>query len=328
VQIDPGIADAHWNRALAWLLTGNFAQGWPAYEWRWKTTQLTPPSFPQPCWDGSPLAGRTILLYSEQGLGDTLQFIRFAPLVQQRAGRVIVLCQDSLLPLLANFPGVAQVVGHDAPLPAFEVQAALLSLPGLLGTTLETIPASVPYLTVPTELIEQGRQHLSGAGPFSVGIVWQGNPRHPKDRRRSVPLVAFEPLAQVEGVHLVSLQEGAGAEQLAALAGRFAVQDVGSRLSGDWAETAAVLQNLDLVICVDTALAHCAGALGVPVWLALPFAPDWRWLLGRPDSPWYPTMRLFRQDTSGDWQGVFARLAAALRERQGSAESRGDGSPP
>jgi len=327
VQLSPGYAEAHWNQAIIWLLTGSFAQGWLAYEWRWKTRFFTPCSFSQPSWDGSPLAGRTILLHSEQGLGDTLQFIRYAPLVQQRGGRVIVLCQDSLVHLLANFPGVAQVVGQDSPLPAFEVQAALLSLPGLLGTTLETIPASVPYLTVPTELIEQGRQHLSRAGLFYVGIVWQGNPGNPNDACRSVPLVAFEPLARVEGVNLVSLQLGAGAEQLDTLGGRFAVQDVGSRLSGDWAETAAVLQNLDLVISVDTALAHCAGALGMPVWLALPFAPDWRWLLGRPDSPWYPTMRLFRQNEPGDWQSVFAAMEIALRQHLASGVPRGTRPP-
>jgi len=318
VQLQPSYADAHWNRACAWLLTGNFAQGWPEYEWRWQFKHLVPPSFPQPCWDGSPLAGRTILLHAEQGLGDTLQFIRYAPLVQQRGGRVIVLCQESLVRLLASCPGVSQVVGQGSPLPAFDVQVALLSLPSLLGTTLESIPASVPYLTAPMEQVEHWRQELRGAGRVRVGIVWQGNPQHQNDRSRSVPPSMFELLTRVEGVQLVSLQYGAGAEQLTALSGRLAVQDVGSRLSGDWTETAAVLKNLDLVICVDTALAHCAGALGVPVWLALPFAPDWRWLWGRQDSPWYPSMRLFRQDAPGDWQGVFRRLAEALRQRVGA----------
>jgi len=315
VQLEPGFAEGRWNRALAWLLTGNFAQGWPEYEWRHQCKRLGLPACPEPRWDGSPLAGRTILLHTEQGLGDALQFIRYAPLVQQRGGRVHVACHPSLVSLLASCPGIDEVIGQDSPLPAVDVHAALPSLPGLLGTTLESIPALIPYLAAPAALVDHWQRQLRDIGPFRVGIVWQGSPRHLNDRHRSAPLTAFEPLGRVDGVQLVSLQLGTGTEQLAALGDGFTVLDVGGQLSGDWAETAAVLQNLDLVVSVDTAVAHCAGALSVPVWLALPFAPDWRWLLERQDSPWYPTMRLFRQETPGDWPGVFARMEAALRDR-------------
>lgn len=316
VQLQPDYTEAHWNRACAWLLTGNFAQGWPEFEWRRQFKHLPPPRFSQPAWDGSALTGRTILLYAEQGLGDAMQFIRFAPLVQQRGGRVLVTCHPTLVRLLASCPGVDQVVGQGASLPAFDVQASLLSLPGLLGTKLESIPSGVPYLTPPAGLVEQWRQQLAGSTALRVGIVWQGNPRHENDPCRSVPLAAFEPLTRVADVQLISLQKGPGTEQLPALSDRWGVLDIGSRLSEEWTETAAVLRNLHLVVSVDTAAAHCAGALGTPVWVALPYSPDWRWLLEREDSPWYPSMRLFRQSRAGDWDDVFHRIERALRTWQ------------
>jgi hypothetical protein len=276
---------------------------------------------------------RTILLHAEQGLGDTLQFIRYAPLVQQRGGEVVVECQETLLPLLATCPGIDQLVARGAPLPAFDTHAPLLSLPGILGTTLTTIPANIPYLTADPGLREQWRHELSSLGDaaplgdagrrpaFKVGIAWQGNPQYPNDRQRSIPLARFAPLAQLTGVRLFSVQKGPGSEQLVRGANPFPVIDLGSRF-GNFADTAAALVNLDLVVAVDSAVAHCAGALGLPAWVLLPSPSEWRWLRHREDSPWYPTMRLFRQKEPGDWEEVVDRLAGALTALL-SVEGRG-----
>jgi tetratricopeptide (TPR) repeat protein len=316
LRLTPDYAEAHWNRALVWLLAGDFEQGWPEYEWRWQRQEASPPRFPQPRWDGASLHGQTILLWAEQGLGDTLQFVRYAPLVQARGGCVLVACQPALVPLLSRCPGIDQLLSQGSPLPPFDAWAPLLSLPGLLQTTLATVPRTVPYLFPDPERVQYWRQELHPLEGFKIGIVWQGNSRHQNDKQRSIPLAQFEPLARVERVQLISLQKGAGREQLEAVAERFPVIDLGQRLDGDsLADAAAAMQNLDLLIACDTALAHLAGALGVPVWLALPFAPDWRWLLEREDSPWYPSMRLFRQQKWGDWDEVFARMAAALQQR-------------
>jgi hypothetical protein len=201
-----------------------------------------------------------------------------------------------------------------------------MSLPGILGTDLHTIPAEVPYLSPSAPLVDRWRERLQNEGLLRVGISWQGRPNFRGDHYRSIPLKAFAPLARIEGVRLLSLQQGAGAEQLAALDPSCDIHDLGSLLKDDWgafAETAAVLQNLDLLITSDTAMAHLAGALAVPVWVALSHVPDWRWLLDRDDSPWYPTMRLFRQPKLGDWASVFESIAAALRDRAGHTAARG-----
>jgi tetratricopeptide (TPR) repeat protein len=318
LRLKPDYPDAHLNRALTWLRRGDFERGWPEFEWRWKCKESLPPPFRQPLWDGSPLEGRSILLHPEQGLGDTLQFIRYAPLVQRRGGRVIVACQRPLVRLLASCPGIAELVAREDAPPGFEVHAPLLSLPRLLGTTLASIPGEVPYLRADETLVEHWRRELSPIRGLKVGIAWQGNPKYRGDRHRSLRLAQFAPLSRLAGVRLFSLQKCAGAEQLRAVAGRFDVTDLGGRLdeqTGAFMDTAAVMKNLDLVITSDSALAHLAGALGVPVWVALPYASDWRWLLEREDSPWYPTMRLFRQSRWGDWDGVFDRIAAAVEGR-------------
>ena len=317
--LKPDYADAHWNLSLLNLLTGDFESGWPGFEWRWQTKQQ---NFhrrhdSRPLWDGQPLAGRTILLHAEQGLGDTIQFVRYVPLVQERGGRVVVECQPPLLSLLADSPGIDLVLAQGEPLPAFEVQAPLLSLPGILGTTLGSIPARVPYLRADPELAQSWRKKLEPLGGFKVGIVWQGNPQFKGDRQRSIPLRHYQALARVEGVRLLSLQKGPGADPLRAGATAFPVLDLGAQLE-TFGDTAAVLENLDLLISSCTSVPHLAGALGVPVWLALPFVPDWRWLLEREDSPWYPHHRLFRQDRPGDWNGVFERIATALRDLVGT----------
>jgi ADP-heptose:LPS heptosyltransferase len=231
-------------------------------------------------------------------------------MVKERGGNVLVTCPESLRRLLARCPGIDRLIVERA-WPAFDVQAPLLSVPGILGTTLATIPANVPYLYSDSERAEHWRGELSKLAGFKIGIAWQGNPRHKNDRNRSFPLLQFAPLAAIEGVQLFSLQKGAGREQLEAAASRFRLTDLGSKLD-DFLETAAVVKNLDLIITADTALAHLAGALGAPVWVAIPFVPDWRWLLNRDDSPWYPTLRLFRQRQRRNWDEVFARMADEL----------------
>ena len=282
----------------------------------WRCSGLHLPSLPEPAWDGSLLAGRTILLHPEQGLGDTLQFVRYAPLLQERGGHVVLAAPPALAPLLRRCPGLDQVVPANAPLPSgIDVHASLLDLPRLLGTTLDTVPAQVPYIFPDDDLVALWGQQLAGLTGYRVGIVWRGSAQHPEDRLRSIPLAQFEPLARVPGVTLLSLQVGPGSEQLSGLEERFPVIDVGIRFNqtpGALEDVAAVLRHLDLVIGCDTALVHLAGAMGVPVWLALSYAPDWRWLLERTDTPWYPTMRLFRQEQPGDWTAVFARMAEGL----------------
>jgi tetratricopeptide (TPR) repeat protein len=313
LELKPAYAEARWNQSLLLLLTGDFQRGWAEYEWRWKTEQRPRCDFSQPLWDGRPLEGKTILLHAEQGLGDAIQFVRYAPLVKQRGGTVIVECPRPLLTLLASCAGIDRLVGRGEELPAFDVQAPLLSLPGIFRTCLETMPADVPYLYADPRLIERWRLELGRSAGFKIGIAWRGSPTHKSDRARSIPLRCFEPLAGLPGVHFFSLQKGAGTEELQEARDRFPVTELGSRLE-DFMDTAAVTSHLDLVIACDTAVAHLAGALGAAVWVAIPFVPDWRWLLNRNDSPWYPAMRLFRQDRRGDWQGVFRRIEAALGE--------------
>jgi hypothetical protein len=260
------------------------------------------------------LARRTLLLHAEQGLGDTLQFVRYAKLAEQQNGDIVVEVQPALMPLLTA-SGFRGLIPRGSPLPRFDVQAALMSMPRICGTTLETVPANVPYLAADSRLVENWRERLRSLPGLKVGIAWQGSPGYRFDRFRSIPLVQFAPLAEVAGVQLISLQKNAGAEQIAALEGRFTVADFASKLdaqSGAFMDTAAVMCNLDLVITSDTAAAHLAGGLGVNVWLALWSAADWRWMNDRSDSPWYPTMRLFRQSRQGDWPGVFAQMKSDL----------------
>jgi tetratricopeptide (TPR) repeat protein len=311
LRLKPDYAEAHTNLGIARLLLGDFERGWPEYEWRWRREPASAPAFRQPPWDGSDLRGKTILLHEEQGRGDTLHFVRYAPLVKQRGGTVLLRCRQPLLRLLQTCAGIDRLAAPEAGLPPFDVHAALLSLPRLFNTALATIPADVPYLSADPELVGAWRRDLGGLDGFSVGIAWQGSTAHKEDRWRSVPLAQFAPLARLGGVRLVSLQTGYGAEQLAALPDRESILDLGPRLA-DFADTAAVMKNLDLVVTVDTAVAHLAGALGVPAWVAVPFAPDWRWLTDRPDSPWYPTLRLFRQREFGNWADVFATITGEL----------------
>jgi hypothetical protein len=309
--LKPALAEAHLYRSFLSLLIGDFQRGWAEYPWRWKTKRSSPRDFHQPLWDGRPLESRTILLYAEQGLGDTIQFVRYAALVKQRGGSVIVECPRPLVSLLKSCAGIDRLVARGDPLPAFDVQAPLLSLPGIFQTALDNLPATIPCLFADADLVRCWREDLAPLAGRKIGIAWRGSPAHVDDRARSLPLSCFESLARLPGIRLLSLQKGPGMEELQGLPSHFPVTELGSRLN-DFADTAALLMNLDLLITCDTAVAHLAGALGAPVWVALPLVPDWRWLLDRNDSPWYPTMRLFRQKTLGDWTGVFDEIETAL----------------
>ena len=305
LNIIPDFAPIHGNRAMALLLKGDYEKGWQEYEWRWQsaTYPATKRDFPEPRWDGSPLDGRTLLLHAEQGFGDTLQFVRYAGLAAERGGKVMVGCQPELVRLLETVDGVDRVVtGED--IPAFDCHAPLMSLPGLFGTTVEAIPADIPYLYPDAGLTKAWEKRFRDAPGLKVGLVWRGNPEQAVNRVRSCPPELLAPLARVPGVSLFGLQKDAdpAPEWLT---------DLGGEL-GDFADTAAAMSQLDLVISICTATAHLAGALGRPLWIPLAFAADWRWLRDRDDSPWYPTARLFRQTERGDWQDVMARIAAAL----------------
>lgn len=318
LRLEPDYAEAHTNRAQALLLKGDFAKGCPEFEWRWKCKNAGPRHTQHPRWDGSPLQGCTILLHAEQGSGDTLQFIRYAQLVKQRGATVFFECPQPLKPLLKSCLGIDQCFAQEEQKPAFDCHAPLMSLPGLVGTTLETIPADIPYLFADEECIERWRDELGHDDHFKIGIAWQGNTRYGGDRHRSLALRHFLPLAWLEGVQLYSLQKGFGSEQLKTIGDQTPIVDLGGRNDVDtvaFLDTAAIMKNLDLVITSDTAIAHLAGGLGVPVWVVLPTTSDWRWFLGREDSPWYPTLRLFRQTQLGNWEAVILRLMNELRQK-------------
>ncbi len=309
LALDPGGIEARWNRALVALLQGDYASGWRDYEIRFRRRRNVPRSFQQPLWRGEPLGGATILLHAEQGLGDTIQFLRYVSAVQAAAGSVILDVPASMMRLAEQISGVAAVVKTGDPLPEFAWHCPLMSLPLAFGTTLESIPAEVPYLTIPEEALGHVKTLPWPSEGLLVGLVWSGNPRYVEDRIRSIPFSAFDPLLDGDSARFFSLQMGPAAEHLAPAQSR--VTDLQSAIK-DFADTAALISQLDLVITVDTAVAHLAGALAKPTWVLLPFAPDWRWLTRRTDSPWYPTVRLFRQPRPGDWGSVIDRVRAEL----------------
>ncbi len=308
--LDPGYAMAKLCEGTLLLLRGELAAGWEKYEARWHTGDLPPRDFTQPQWRGEPLAGKTILLHAEQGFGDSIQFLRYVPLVIACGGKVILEIQKPLMPLTARIAGV-DVVASGEPLPGFDVQCPLLSLPLAFKTTLETIPSPTSYLSPPPERIAHWRTRVAGARGLKVGIAWAGNAIQRNDRNRSIPIEHLKPLRGVDGVRFFSLQVGPRAMELAAIESG-AIVDLSGELT-DFGETAAVIANLDLVIAADTGVAHLAGALGKPVWTILSSSADWRWLLARPDSPWYGSMRLYRQSAPGVWDDGVTRVAADLR---------------
>jgi len=311
LKLDPGHADCRWDRALTLLQTGDFKQGFKEYEWRWKLKRAEPRAFKQPLWDGGALKGKTILIHAEQGFGDMIQFARYIPMVKAKGGNVVVEVAAPLARLFSTVPGVAQVVNAGAALPKFDVYAPMMSLARMLGTTPQTIPANVPYLKAPEAHAPQLPATMSRAR--KVGIAWAGRPTHQNDANRSVTFTHFVELLGLPQTTVYSLQQGPAADEIVAAGCQALVLDVGRRMR-DFADTAAVIEQLDLVISVDTAVAHLAGALGKPVWVVLPYPGDWRWMAGRDDSPWYPTMRLFRQRVPGVWGPVFERVRKSLHD--------------
>ena len=324
LELKPDYPDAYLNRALGRLLLDDYEGGLEDYEWRWRRPGRGMSNWGRPLWDGNDPVGRTLLLWGEQGLGDTIHYCRYAVLLKLRGATPILCVQEPLVRLLRTLPGVGPVVSSAEKLPPFSAHAPLMSGPRLFGMrSLNEAPAPVPYLTADPAAAAECRDPVRRGAKLVVGVVWRGNPHYAGDRIRSVKPELVAPLAQIPGVRLVSLMKGAAPEELAAAG----AADIGGEGWADFADTAAVVVNLDLVVSVDTAAAHLAGALGVPVWIALPSAPDMRWGLGREDSPWYPTARLYRQQRRGDWKSVFSRMIDELGVlvRRGAAWGLGTG---
>ena len=318
IELQPQHVDAHFNLSQALLTQGKFARGWQEYEWRWQRQMAEPRNFSQPLWDGSPLSGRTLLIHAEQGFGDTIQFIRYVNLItfdRTSVDRIIVECPPTLIRLLETLDRTVQLIATGDPLPPFDIHAPLLSLPKILNTTLESIPAQVPYLRSPSTslpvIFDRDRINIG----LKIGIVWASGQLsdHPDSirmyRSKSCSLELFTDLLKIDGITLYSLQIGKDA--LARSQTQIPIVDLSPQIH-DFADTAALISNLDLIITVDTSIAHLAGALAKPVWVLLPFAADWRWLAKRQDCPWYPTIRLFRQSISGDWLSVFEQIRHAI----------------
>ena len=311
----PDHVEGRFLRSTMWLAEGRYSEGWREFEHRAKCKSMPRRVEPQPRWDGAPLGDKTLLLYSEGGMGDVLQFVRYVPLVRARSPRARVLVEvfRSLIPLLKE-SGFTNVVGRGDADQSFDVQLPLMSLPAVFETTLENVPCQISYLSANSMRIAAWQRRLSEIEGFKVGIQWQGSQIYGSDHQRSFALSCFAPLAEVPGVQLISLQKDAGSEQVAETSAGFSVLTFPDldESGGAFMDTAAIMKNLDLVITCDSAPGHLAGALGVPGWIALTVAPDWRWMLERTDSPWYPTVRLFRQRRLGDWSDVFRRMAVEL----------------
>jgi tetratricopeptide (TPR) repeat protein len=325
LAIDPGLAEAHFSRAFVLLLRGEYAEGWREYEWRWRIAAFNAPArrFARPIWDGTATDG-TILLHAEQGLGDTLQFVRYAPLVAARCTRVVLECQPELRALMAGVPGLAGVTARGEPLPDFAAHAPLMSLPARFGTTLDAVPWVGPYVRADAQGIERWKAILATDPPafrsarLKVGLVWAGRPQQWDDRKRSISLGALAPLASAVEAAFYSLQVGPAAAQAATPPPGMRLIDHTSRVA-DFSDTAALAAQLDLLITIDTSVAHLGGAMGLPTWVLVAHAPDWRYHLERSDNPWYPSMRLFRQSRDGDWSDAIAAAAQALARRAGGA---------
>jgi len=318
--IDPGNLTARLNKALTLLLKGELGTGFQAYECRWQLDDLTRPEFDQPRWDGGALEGKRLLLVHEQGLGDVIQAVRYAPMLVERGARVIVQCQPPLVHLLSTAAGVDAVVAEGEPLPAFDIHASMLDLPALLGTEEASIPSIVPYLALPEGSTPED-ENTSTRRPLRIGIAWAGKPSHNNDANRSCDLDRFRPLLGIPGTRFYGLQVGPRARDIAERGLGAMITDLSGRI-GDFLDTARLVAKLDLVIAVDTAVVHLAGAFARPVWTMLPHAPDWRWMYDRTDSPWYPTMRLYRQPAPRDWTPVVDKIATDLKAM---VEARGSG---
>jgi hypothetical protein len=315
LAIEPDNADANFNAAVTRLCQGDLRQGFKQYEYRWQTKALRSlrPDYPQPMWNGERnLHGKTVLLLHEQGLGDALQFVRYAPLVAALGARVLLAVPSPLKLLMASLPGDPLVLTDGQPVPDFDLYCPLMSLPLAFGTELATVPASIPYLRPYQERLDKWRARLPDNGRLRIGLCWAGSKGHMNDRSRSIPLQHFARLLSVPGLDFISVQKDVSDADAAILRER-GVAQLGRDFE-DFCDTAAVVAMLDLVITVDTSVAHLAGAMGNAVALLVAFSPDWRWMLNRTDSPWYPTVRLFRQTSIGDWDGALARLRQELAD--------------
>lgn len=316
LRLQPDVPEWHWALAQALLLAGEFQEGWREFEWRWRIERMRP-GFSAPSWTGEPADDRVILLLADQGHGDTLQFCRYVPHIAADARKVVLAVQPALVRLLSRLPGASDVVPHQGRLPSFDVWCALMRLPHVLGTRLETLPSPTPYLAADPQDVVRWRERLGDLTGLRVGLCWAGAPGRGLgeiawDRRRSITLDVLAPLGGIPKVRFVSLQKGPSATEAARPPQGLELHDFTDDLH-DFADTAALVENLDLIISVDTAVVHVAGALGKPVWLLNRFDTCWRWLLDREDSPWYPTLRQFRQPTPGDWPSVIGRVGDALR---------------
>lgn len=323
LEKNPTYPHAHFSRALANLTLGNFEEGWKEYEWRWQAYDDKPRELNNPVWDGSPLAGKRIFVYAEQGLGDTFQFMRYLKVLKEQGAYVIFQTQKPLKTILSRCSFIDKLITVDDPLPLFDCHAALLSLPMLCKTTLQTVPQGIPYIQADPKLIDEWRFKLSHDKNFKIGICWQGNAQYRTQFLRqavaakSMNVNNFAPISKIPGVSLYSLQKISGTDQLNNLQDGMIIKDCGPELDeahGRFMDTAAIMHSLDLIISVDTGTCHLAAAMGLPVWVPLPFPADWRWMLERTDTPWYPTMRLFRQTKPGDWKTVMESIANEVRE--------------
>jgi Flp pilus assembly protein TadD len=318
LALDPAAPGPHFELAEALLLRGEFAEGLREYEWRYRIAGAPPllPPNNRPHWDGAPLPDATLLLIADQGFGDSIQFCRYIPWVCARCPKVVVVADPLMHPLIRQLHPALELVGHWDRCPPFAAYCPLSGLPRLHGTTLDTIPGKVPYLHADPARTAAWRarlQDLLQPGIRHIGIVWAGRPTHNNDLNRSMGLSAFAPIAALDGISLVSLQKGPAQSAIADYFECAPLLNLGAEIA-DFVDTMAIIETLDLVVTVDTAVAHLAGAMGKPVWILLPYAPDWRWLLERSDSPWYPTARLFRQPSPGDWISVTRQVGEALSE--------------
>jgi hypothetical protein len=320
LELHPDLADARFGQAQLRLLLGDFERGWPLYESRWEMFPSEKRNFSQPAWNGESFPNRRLLIHAEQGFGDAIQFVRYASLAAEHGGEVLIECPRPLAGLFQSMEGGHTVIATGNPLPPFDLHLPMLSLPLVFRTTLETIPRNVPYLRADPERTEKWRARLGDRQRgLRVGLVWQGSRKTPLLQKRDVALRSLLPLWKVKGVEFVSLQISPEARQIQELPGDCEIVDFIAEIH-DFVDTAALMTHLDLIISVDTAAAHLAGALGRPVWTLISFELDWRWGLEGEDTPWYPTMRLFRQQITDDWDSVVRRVAGELEQAMRSGK--------
>ena len=312
ISLDPNYIDANWNLALVRLLNGEFHEGWKYYHWRFKKdVNLKLREYSKPLWDGRSLTNKTLFIYHEQGVGDTLQCIRYVKFLSKQGAKIILDSPPVLLKLMAKIPEISFLTVNDNELPDFDFSIPMMSIPAILESDLKTIPDTVPYLFTDKK---KHHQDLKQNNLLKIGIVWAGNPKHKNDKNRSIDLSFFEPLIKIQGTQFFSLQVGERSQDLSLNSQFQQVVDLSTVIT-DYEDTTSLIQQLDLVITVDTSVAHLAGAMGHPAWLLLPCVPDWRWLMDRSDSPWYPSMRLFRQKKTGDWQSVIDDVTLVLEQQ-------------